>query len=633
MRGIVVEITGKYAVILTQDGLFKKIKARPDMAVGAEIDTGRPAKAAAVRRPMYRIASIAASLLLVLGISMYIYSMPYSYVDFDINPSIGLTANIFDRIIRVEALNEDGNKLIENRNLVHMKLERGITLLIDSAVEQGYLIEEADEPCEDEPGNADQQDAADIQGRNTDAQNAELQDTEPRDTETGDTAPQGSADGQQSEGGMQSAGGTKVGNNSKETKDPAGRPGKQAGNTGKQAAKQPPKQTEKPSGSSKLKNAVMLTVSSPNAKKSGELKKKMEDTAARELSKGKVESKIIVGETSVKQREAAHKLGVTPGKLVLIEEVSGYFSGADFEKMKNTAVKDLLEMVRGKKEDQHPQKPEEKKDEAEKGKKESGAADKSASGAGGNAGATHKGNGNDKDKEKSSDKDKARDKDKGGIGSGIGIGSGVGGGKNTGGSKNTGSGSTDKNTKPGSGQAGLKEGKTGDSKPGAGAVENNDKKAGSVRDSKSTGKQNSNTNSKQNSSIGKQNDNKKKTDPKPGMPSWDDVKKELEKQGEELKKEREQLRKELIEQITNDKPKAGGNTAFGPGRSGAGPAGDSKDNKKESDRNSTGKNDNSGKSNKDNNKNNSNSNSNKNSNSKTGKSNDKGTGTGDYWWK
>ncbi len=491
MRGIVVEITGKYAVILTQDGLFKKIKARPDMAVGAEIDTGRPAKAAAVRRPMYRIASIAASLLLVLGISMYIYSMPYSYVDFDINPSIGLTANIFDRIIRVEALNEDGNKLMENRNLVHMKLERGITLLIDSAVEQGYLIEEADEPCEDEPGNADQQDAADIQGRNTDAQNAELQDTEPRDTETGDTAPQGSADGQQSEGGMQSAGGTKVGNNSKETKDPAGRPGKQAGNTGKQTAKQPPKQADKPSDSSKLKNAVMLTVSSPNTKKSEELKKKIEDTTARELSKSKVESKIIVGETSVKQREAAHKLGVTPGKLVLIEEVSGYFSGADFEKMKNTAVKDLLEMVSEKRENQHPQKPEDKKDEAGKGKQANGAADKGANGAGGNAGAAGKGNGGDKDKEK--DSDKAKDKDKGVIGSGIGA--GANNGKSTGDSRNNGSGSnTGNNAKSGgSGQnSGPKGDKDGDSRPGIGAGKDNDKKAGNVPDSKSNEKQNSN---------------------------------------------------------------------------------------------------------------------------------------------
>jgi hypothetical protein len=117
------------------------------------------------------------------------------------------------------------------------------------------------------------------------------------------------------------------------------------------------------------------------------------------------------------------------------------------------------------------------------------------------------------------------------------------------------------------------------------------------------------------------------------VPSWDDVKKELEKQGEELKKEREQLRKELIEQITNDKPKAGGNTSIGPGHTGTGPAGDSKDNKKESGRNNTGKNDNSGKSStsgKNNNKNNSNGSSNKNSNSKT---DDKSKGIWDFWRK
>ena len=223
----------------------------------------------------------------------------------------------------------------------------------------------------------------------------------------------------------------------------------------------------------------------PQHQKSEELKKKIEDTTARELSKSKVESKIIVGETSVKQREAAHKLGVTPGKLVLIEEVSGYFSGADFEKMKNTAVKDLLEMVSEKRENQHPQKPEDKKDEAGKRREQAnGAADKGANGAGGNAGAAGKGNGGDKDKEK--DSDKAKDKDKGVIGSGIGA--GANNGKSTGDSRNNGSGSnTGNNAKSGgSGQnSGPKGDKDGDSRPGIGAGKDNDKKAGNVPDSKS----------------------------------------------------------------------------------------------------------------------------------------------------
>ncbi|HOQ07311.1 MAG TPA: anti-sigma factor domain-containing protein [Clostridiales bacterium] len=489
MRGIVMEIKGKYAVILTEDGQFRKIKAQPGMTVGAETDAGRPMKAVSAWKPVYRIASVAASLLVVLGIGIFSYNMPYSYVDFDINPSIGLTANIYDRIIGVEALNDDGGRLIGNKDLRHMKLDEGVMVLLSSAVEQGYLSE---------PPAGCSEDAADSTGRQD---SGDVHDAAPAQGETPD--PQGAAsrtpaDGDPSEGGMITAGGT----------------GAESG------------------GSVKLRNAVMLTVSSSSAKKTDALKKIIENTAARELSKDNVDSRILVGGTSVKQRQAAHKLGVTPGKLALIEEVSGYFPGADFERMKNTAVKDLLEIVSGKekrtvqasaankagagkKEDAGKKEsagiksdPGKKEDKEKEKKPAPGVSGKAGSANGGNnAGiarpqdnAVKSGPGMDRDNGRKDSKNNAESKDSE---------------KQKG---NTGSHGT--NIRPGPGNILQSDG----SRPGG--------SAGTGNAGKSNGKD--------------AHDSKR--------PGWDDVWKTLEKQGEELKKEREKLRNELLGQINADKP-------------------------------------------------------------------------------
>lgn len=574
MKGIVMEVTGKYAIILTRDGLFKKIKAQPGMTPGVEIDTSMPCKAAPARRPMYRIASIAASILLVLGSgsAVFSYNAPYSYVDFDINPSIGLTANIYDRIIKVEALNEDGSRLIEGRNLKHMTLDQGIMLLLSTAVEQGYLEGEMYDFYENKPDTAEVQEAPDTSDKSPGPQGAD---------------PQAPADGQQPKTGTVPApGGDEAGDVRGRAEDRKDKPGDTAGQSGQAAVNAAGGPGTQPAGD-KLKNAVMLTVSSSNAKKTGALKKIVEDTAARELSKGNVEMKILVGETSVKQRETAHKLGVTPGRLVLIEEVSGYFPGADFDKMKNTAVKDLLEMVRdkqesgqlqwfdGEKEDKEKENREKKEDKEKKDKPDAGAAVKGNSG-GNAAGGALKNQGTDKDKDKS----------KGSVSTGV-----TGSWNIAGGGKNTADDAKPGGSKPGAGQnsgsAGDK-GKDGKSAASPGKSADKDKK-----DEKSAGKDRDNE--KKGGAAGKQSNpgklsssgNKEKADAKQGLFSWGDVRKVLEKQGEELKKERERLKDEFIRQITGPNTKGSSTSGKSRGDDDDDWDGNSKNSKAKNDKNNT----------------------------------------------
>lgn len=144
MKGIVADIQGKYAVVLSKDGSFIKVRNNGLYSIGCEIDIVR---AGINTRMLARVSSMAAGALLVMGVSYgaYSYTVPYSFVDIDINPSIEITTNIYDRIIKTEGLNEDGRKLLLAGSLKHSRLDEGITIILNNAVQQGYIKEETTE--------------------------------------------------------------------------------------------------------------------------------------------------------------------------------------------------------------------------------------------------------------------------------------------------------------------------------------------------------------------------------------------------------------------------------------------------------------------------------------------------------
>lgn len=271
MKGIIAQIEGKYAVVLAQDGSFRKVRAKSYMETGIEIDMDQPAGKLQNTRLAMKVTSIAAAALLTLGAGYgaYSYAMPYSYVHLDINPSIELTANVYDRIIKAEALNEDGRKLLEGSSLRYSRVETGVSDLLGTAIEKGYLTEAGPQMGNATTGAAI---SANTPGKDTDAAGTEEQ-------------PQ------------------------------------------------------------VLDNAVLVTVSSNNPQRSGNLKKKIMDAASRELDTDKVESEILVGEASMEQRNEARELGVTPGKLALIEDAMEDEPEFQLDDLKKDSVKELLKKI------------------------------------------------------------------------------------------------------------------------------------------------------------------------------------------------------------------------------------------------------------------------------------------------
>jgi hypothetical protein len=68
-----------------------------------------------------------------------------TYVTLDINPSIELIVNRRDKVIYANALNEDGEVLLATLDLIGMKVEDAIDLIIETATNLGYIDPEAEE--------------------------------------------------------------------------------------------------------------------------------------------------------------------------------------------------------------------------------------------------------------------------------------------------------------------------------------------------------------------------------------------------------------------------------------------------------------------------------------------------------
>ena len=84
--------------------------------------------------------ALSAAVILSLGGGGYAYAeTPVAYVSMDINPSIELGVNSFDKVISVEAYNEDGEKILEGTNLINTDVSDAVKTVISNAISDGYI--------------------------------------------------------------------------------------------------------------------------------------------------------------------------------------------------------------------------------------------------------------------------------------------------------------------------------------------------------------------------------------------------------------------------------------------------------------------------------------------------------------
>jgi hypothetical protein len=235
LKAVIVDIKGKYAIALSEQGEFIKIRNNKKYRVGCETNVSSVVQFNAIS-PV-RVASIAAAFFLIVGLWCYSYAMPYAYISMDINPSVELVVNIYDRIIGAEGINEDGERLLSSGGYKNKKLSDGVEVLIDSAVKEKYLKEN-------------------------------------------------------------------------------------------QA------------------NAVVLAVSSKDRGKAEKIGKEIESRVVEELKTSKIETELVIENTTLEKHEDARMMGISPGKLSLIGKLIDEKPELEVQDLKDAPVRQIMKSIK-----------------------------------------------------------------------------------------------------------------------------------------------------------------------------------------------------------------------------------------------------------------------------------------------
>lgn len=155
MKGIVVEINEKDAVILSEEGLFTKV-INKNYQIGQAIRTEENKRTAA--RWIAGAASMAAALAFCT-IGAFAYFTPTDYVSLDVNPSVEYSVNRFDRILVVKAVNDDGEAILTGLDLKNKTIQNGLKETLDQLIAGGYLEEDPDSSVVITTSNDDMEEA------------------------------------------------------------------------------------------------------------------------------------------------------------------------------------------------------------------------------------------------------------------------------------------------------------------------------------------------------------------------------------------------------------------------------------------------------------------------------------------
>lgn len=127
------------AVDQTTPHVWEELSSRPVTPM-QEMDWATRQEAPARRRSLRWVPVLACLLLTVcLAAGWYSFMAADSIVDIDVNPSIELTANRRDRVIRVRALNRDAERILEDMDLRRTDLNVAVNAIVGSMVQKGYM--------------------------------------------------------------------------------------------------------------------------------------------------------------------------------------------------------------------------------------------------------------------------------------------------------------------------------------------------------------------------------------------------------------------------------------------------------------------------------------------------------------
>lgn len=144
MKVVIVDLKGRYAAALAENGEIKRI-VNNHYEIGQEIELYDIKE---VRQPRFaprvirRVVAVAAAVIvLAIGSMATAYAIPYGTVSLESDPSIEYTINCFDYVIGVKALNDNGEAVlneIDESKLRHHRIEDAIDTTVRQMEKDGY---------------------------------------------------------------------------------------------------------------------------------------------------------------------------------------------------------------------------------------------------------------------------------------------------------------------------------------------------------------------------------------------------------------------------------------------------------------------------------------------------------------
>lgn len=93
-----------------------------------------------IKKRRLAVGFVAFAACMTVAVSGYAYyNNAVSYLSVDINPSVELGINAFDRVVSVEGVNQDGMDLIEGYQLKNLSVKDAVCALVQQAAEQNYI--------------------------------------------------------------------------------------------------------------------------------------------------------------------------------------------------------------------------------------------------------------------------------------------------------------------------------------------------------------------------------------------------------------------------------------------------------------------------------------------------------------
>lgn len=154
ISGMILSLENECAVVLTPDGQFIKTAVKMGTHfVGDEItftinednllierwkDFNLRGKGISLKRPILQ-AVFSICMIAVAGVGSWAY--PTGHVYMDVNPSLGLSYNVYHRVIGVESFNEDGAKVLNQISVYGNTLAEGLEKTLKVMDQQGFIKE------------------------------------------------------------------------------------------------------------------------------------------------------------------------------------------------------------------------------------------------------------------------------------------------------------------------------------------------------------------------------------------------------------------------------------------------------------------------------------------------------------